>query len=163
MTTPEEKKHARELIDDLIDGNRGHDIFRGQPGTGLPLLPKALRKEFKTPFPLEALKSFRRECWGCGYRATGDLEDLAVAQHYGLATNLLDWTTNPLVAPFFVSRGELVTRPVLTDFKQALLEILYTLGTSFPMRTACAPESIGKQRTGSRGISPRIRRSDHLP
>jgi len=70
------------------------------------LLPKALRKEFQTGHHLEALKSFRRECWAFGLTATEGLEDLAVAQHYGLATNLLDWSTNPLVALFFACGEE---------------------------------------------------------
>jgi len=96
-----EKEEAMKIIGDLIAGDKGRDIFRGQPRTGLPLLPKALRKEFQDGNHIEALKRFRRECWAFGLTATGSLEDLAIAQHSGLATYLLDWTTNPLVALFF--------------------------------------------------------------
>jgi FRG domain len=94
----EHTEEALKLIDQLILADRGYDIFRGQQQFGWDLLPKALREEGDH---LEALTKFRRECYGFGHRATEGLDDMAVAQHYGLATNLLDWTTNPLVALFF--------------------------------------------------------------
>jgi hypothetical protein len=53
-----EKEEAMKIIGDLIAGDKGRDIFRGQPRTGLPLLPKALRRNSKPDIMLRRLRAF---------------------------------------------------------------------------------------------------------
>ncbi len=97
-------------------------IFRGQT-KGLsewPLLPKAGRPEYfsvandywrekgQDSNDLGRFREWRRNAIAyCDKLPSNDFECLAFAQHYGLATRLLDWTTNPLVALFFAVENNL--------------------------------------------------------
>ncbi|MBC3809937.1 FRG domain-containing protein [Undibacterium aquatile] len=78
--------------------------FRGQADSSWPLLPKAGRSEFHLPGD-RSIKRFNTWCkQAIAYDQNlpdNTWERLAVAQHFGLATCLLDWTVNPLVAVYF--------------------------------------------------------------
>lgn len=90
----------------------GSWIFRGEGTAGYPLLAKAGReggyrgaarkKPYKLADEIEALELFKRQARPhLGHTPSSDLEWLAIAQHHGMSTRLLDWTESVLVAAFF--------------------------------------------------------------
>ncbi len=94
-------------------------MYRGQSDSSWPLIPKAGRPEYfvratgvwsergQTSSDLGRFNVWRKQAIGfCQQLPANDFECLAFAQHYGLATRLLDWTSNALVALFFAVEGK---------------------------------------------------------
>ena len=86
-------------------------IFRGVKDVSYRLVPSIGRREFTGGSSLQKAERRMFQLFkesGLPYLPfvpRDDWEWLAVCQHYGLPTRLLDWTTNPLVAAYFAVEG----------------------------------------------------------
>jgi FRG domain len=98
-----------------------HWTFRGQ-AEDWDLLPKAyrdgfyLRAEGKNDDDLARFKRWRDQAIAFESNfPSGYLDQLALAQHYGLATRLMDWTANAAIALYFASEYQFAKDPINQD------------------------------------------------
>ena len=94
------------LFDFANDYRNGTWVYRGVSDSDYLLTPKARRLGLDSTQERRVFRAFFREAAAYGMTEhDSEWDSLAVAQHHGLPTRLLDWTENILVAAFFACRS----------------------------------------------------------
>jgi hypothetical protein len=81
--------------------------FRGHSQADWKLIPGAGRQPYKNLPDAELFRSWKtRAVAYLEHYSYSDWDMLAIAQHNGLPTRLLDWSSNPLIAVFFAVKDD---------------------------------------------------------
>jgi hypothetical protein len=106
--------HWKLFLDWTNQHSESRWIFRGLGDDRFELTPSVGRKSgYAVTQERAVLELFKRSFVEFNEAsALSDLDVLALAQHHGLPTRLLDWTTNPLIAAYFAVTSQPKMRDV---------------------------------------------------